>query len=272
MEHRTRGWSGIAVVMALATAAAAGAGEADPFATAHSQARQLLTQKKAAEAAKVYGTFAATHARDPLAPVALILQGIVLRRDVKDGEAARAAFAQAAERAGDSPLGRRLKPIARAWLARLQMEAIDQALRQYYVKHVWYPETLDELARGGALKPADLMDPWGKPFAYETGKLRWAPKVPRQKYRLSCSSLEGDSKALERTLLKQTTSAGDRVQLRGIVPTAPRKAIVATAEDMNKRVTVTEGSTVGSATVAAITPGGVLLVDGEAVAFLTVQR
>jgi len=77
----------------------------------------------------VYGTFDVTHARDELAPLASILQGIVLRRDLDQGEAAREAFRRATM-APDTPLGRQLEHVAQAWLVRVQMEAIDKALRK----------------------------------------------------------------------------------------------------------------------------------------------
>ena len=272
MRHSSRGWprAVAAVAMALASATAAGAAQAGSFAAVHDRARELARQKQSAEAAKVYGTFAATHARDELAPLASILQGIVLRRDLDQGEAARAAFKRAAM-APDTPLGRQLKHVARAWLARVQMEAIDKALREHYVKHVWYPEGLDELAAGKSLADRDLVDPWGKPFGYKAGRLKWAPKVPRQKYTLTCSAIEADSRAL-RGVLKRATEFERRVQLRSIVPASPLKAIVATADEPNRRVSVTAGSKIGSATVAAITEGGVLLVDGEFAAFLTAVK
>ena len=253
--------------MALASATVAGAMEPGRFAAAHDRARALVGRKQAAAAAEVYGAFAAAHASDALAPLASILQGIVLRRDLGDGAAARAAFRRAAT-APETPLGRRLKHVARAWLARLQMEGIDRALRRYYVQHVWYPETLDELVAARLVEAADLLDPWGKPFRYSVGPLRWAPKVPRQKHTLACSAVDGDSRTLAKSILKRADELERRIRLRAVVPTSPPKAIVTTAAKPDKRVTVSEGSAVGSATVAAVTRDGVVLVDGELVAFV----
>ncbi|MFW6162136.1 MAG: hypothetical protein ACODAJ_05160 [Planctomycetota bacterium] len=256
------------MAVAVAWAASVAAGQAASFATVHDRARALLEKGKPAEAAKAYGAYAASHPRDPLAPLASIFQGIVLRRDAGDGEAARAAFRRAAQ-APDSALGQQLKAIARAWLARLQMEALTKALRQYYVNHVWYPRSLDELTDARLLEPEALVDPWGKRFGYETGRLKWAPDVPRQTCTLTCSRLSGDSRTLEKKLLGRLEQLSQRVRLRTVVPSSPREAIVTTAQEPDKRVTVTAGSKIESAEVAFIAEDGVLLINGEAVAFLT---
>lgn len=264
---RQRIFVGILAATALAVAAtpvmAAGAAS---FADVHAQASQLAAKSKWADAAKAYGAFAARDPRHALTPAAAILQAIILRRELSRGPEAGAALGPAIQ-APDTALGRQLRDIARAWHARIQMEAIDQALRKYWVKKAWYPERLAELGELKLIDPKQLTDPWGKPFGYTTGPLRFAPKVPRQKYTLTCSAIQGDSKALK-GLLKKTTELGKQVQLRSIVPSTPLKAIVTTAKAPERRLTVTEGVTLGAATVAAITPGGILLIDGEFIAFL----
>ena len=285
MRRPIRAGSVVAVVL-VAAIVAAGAERQPAFVAAVDQATQLGARKQWAQAAKVCHTFAAAHARDPMAPLAAFLQGVILRKHLGqpdppsrgrrspatagEGGKAREAFARAA--VGNDTLGPAFRVAARAWLARLQMEHLDVALRKYYVHKVEYPDKLDALVGRKLATPEDLLDPWGKPFAYKTGRLLIAPKVPRQTYALTCTTIAGDSRQLKRHLLKDTDELQQRYQLRAIVPTTPLKAIVIEVGGSGKRLTVAAGARLGSATVTHIAHGLAVLIDGEQVAVLTLGR
>jgi len=255
------------MLLGLAAAAtAAGAQRPASFAAAHDRATALAQNKQWGAAANAYGAFAAGRHDHELAPLASLFQGILLRHRLGQRPEAHAAFARAAA-APDTPFGRQLAHVARAWLARVQMEAIDTALRAYYVDQVQYPERLAELAARKLLAAKALLDPWGKPFVYKTGRLSFAPKIPRQAYTLTCSAIEGGSKALE-GILKQVGALERTARLRSIVPTSPLKAIVTATRAPTRRLTLAEGARLGAATVAKITPDGLVLLDGEFAAFL----
>ena len=266
MRRPTRVGS-VAATMLAAALAAASAGERPAFVAAIDQATKLGAQKQWDKAADTYATFAATHASHPFAPLASYLEGSVLRTQLNQAAKARAAFARAA--VGNTTLGPAFRVAARAWLARLQMEHLDAALRRYYVHKVEYPDKLTALVERKFATPKDLLDPWGKPFAYTTGRLLIAPKVPRQKYTLTCSTIKGNSRHLKRHLLKAYAAFRQRYQLRAIVPTTPPKAIVTQAGGSGKRLTVAQGAALGSGTMLAIAPGVAVLLDGEFVVALT---
>jgi hypothetical protein len=267
MGQSIRGGWKAAVMLGVAAAVSAAAEDAAPFLTAHRRAEQLAQTKNWPEAAKVYEAFAAEHASDAYAPVASVLQGIILRRELKQPAQAKLAFERAA-RAPDTPLGNELKQVAMAWIARMQMEQVDAALRKYYVKKVEYPEKLDELVAVKLVAPEELIDPWGKPIGYRAGTLGFAPKVPRQKYWLTCSSIEGDSGRFKQ-ILKDSVTFGRQYQVKAITTGDQLKAVLAPADDPKKALSVSEGTKVGSAKVIKITTDVVILSDSDLVAVLT---
>ena len=265
-DHARGRWlATVALGIAAATGSVAAQG-LEPFVDAQRRADELAGQKKWAEAAAAYGAFAAQHAADPSAPLASVLQGIILRRERGRPAEARAAFGRALG-APDTPFGRELRDIARAWLARLQMEELDAALRKYYVARVEYPETLDGLVERKLATAQQLVDPWGKPFGYKVGKLRIAPDVPRQAYTLSCTAIEGHSRQFK-DLLKASAAFAPSYRIKEITDTYPVAAYLAPADQPAKRVVVNEGAKLGSATVVKITRRTVVLREGERVAVL----
>lgn len=251
----------------LAAAAAAGAADLAPFLAAHQKAHALAEQKKWADAAAAYAAFASGQPQDPCAPLASLLQGIIVRRDLGQANKAREAFARAAK-APDTPFGRAIGGAARGWLARLQMADLAVALRRYWVDQVEYPEKLEALAARKLVPPEALLDPWGKPFTYATRALKARPDLPRQAYTLACGAIEGDSRALQQAL-DATRALPTKFQLRAIGGVKPLAALIAFAEDKTKKpVNLAEGEKIDGATLVKLTPQGAILIEGGAVAVL----
>lgn len=259
MPPSAGGWLA-AVVLGMAAATSAGAEDLAPFLGAHQKASTLAEQSKWQDVAKVYETLATSQSQDPCAPLASVLQGIILRRELKQADPARAAFERAAK-APQTPFGNELRQLARTWLARLQMEQIGPALERYWKKKVEYPEKLEALVEL-RLAPAELLvDPWGKPFSYAARALKARPDLPRQYYTLACTAIEGDSRQLP-NVLKQTTTFPKKFQLKGIGAVKPLTALIQLDEPGKKPAHVAEGEKIGPAKLIKLTPQGAILADG----------
>jgi len=268
VQSRFSGWlAAMALGWAAATAAAGAADELAPFLAVHQKATALADKKDWAEAAKAYAAFATGNEGDPCAPLAWALQGILLRRELKAPDKAREAFLRAAK-APNTPFGQATAEVARGWLARLQMEQLDAALRSYWVAHVEYPETLEALAKAKLAPPEMLVDPWGKPFAYATAALKARPDLPRQVYSLRSTSLAGDSRSI-RAYLNETLKLPRKFQLKAIGGVKPLAALIAFADEPARRpVNLAEGERINGATLVKLTPQGAILFEGGAVAVL----
>jgi hypothetical protein len=84
----------------------------------------------------------------------------------------------------EEPLARAGDEISRRWLTRLDRERVKVALREYYLRHIAYPQTLDQLKSLPASRQAPLTDRWGKPWSYRTVRLRHIAGVADQDYAL----------------------------------------------------------------------------------------
>lgn len=237
-----------------------------PFLAVHQKAEALGAEKKWAEAAKTYGAFAAASEGDVCAPLAWALQGIILLRELKEPEKAREAFLRAAK-APATPFGQAVAELARGWLARIQMEKLDAALRRYWIEKIEYPEKLEALVERKLVPPELIVDPWGKPFVYTTRPLKARPDLPRQLYTLSCSAIEGDSRSLKAALAR-TLEVPKKFQLKAIGGVKPLAALIAFQDKAKKALNVAEGERVDGATLVKLTPQGAILIEGGAVAVL----
>ncbi len=261
-------WAAVLWVAAWRGVALAG-DELGAFLAVHQKASVLGAEKKWAEAAKAYGAFAGERANDPCAPLAAALQGLILRRELNDADKAREAFLRAAK-APATPFGQAVAELARGWLARLQMEKLDAALRRYWVANVEYPEKLDALVAAKLATPEQLTDPWGKPFAYATAALKARPDLPRQTYSLRSTGIVGDSRSI-RAYLKETVDFAKKFELKAIGggDGQPLTALIAFAEDKaRKALHRVEGEKVNGATLVKLTAGGAVLIEGGAIAVL----
>lgn len=275
---RLTGWKPVApwlVAVLLSMAAhAIAADELAPFLGAHRAAQALGEQKKWAEAANAYGTFAGGQPQDVCAPLAWALQGLLLRRELNQPAPAREAFLRAAK-APATPFGQEIRTIALGWAARIQMEQLAAPLRRYWVDHVEYPEKLEALAEGKLVPPEALVDPWGKPFVYSTQSLselagkkpKKAADLPRQGYTLQCTQIPGDSRQIGQ-FLKETVEFPKRFELKGIGGVRPLVALITFEDKVKKTANVAEGEKAGSARLVKLTPQGAVLIEGGAVAVL----
>ncbi len=65
---------------------------------------------------------------------------------------------------GDDPVMQGIREAARPWLARVWMEDLAAVMRNYYQRHVSFPDTLTAL--GKDLPQSLRVDPWGQPWVY----------------------------------------------------------------------------------------------------------
>ena len=56
--------------------------------------------------------------------------------------------------------------LLKTYASRNRLERVEQSLQAYYLDRGSMPDSLQDLALGGYLPPADLVDPWGRPYAY----------------------------------------------------------------------------------------------------------
>jgi len=70
--------------------------------------------------------------------------------------------------------------VARTWLARVEMEEIDAALREYYAENVRFPDSLEEAKLPDGLR----MDPWGEKWVYRLSSPQGFSGMNGQRYEL----------------------------------------------------------------------------------------
>ena len=86
----------------------------------------------------------------------------------------------------DTPIAAALGEVARAWIARAQMEEIDALLRGYYRRNVRFPAKLADL---GPLPPSLHKDPWGGTWRYSAIAPQGFSKLAGQRYQLGPACL-----------------------------------------------------------------------------------
>jgi hypothetical protein len=87
---------------------------------------------------------------------------------------------------------------------RARLERIGQAVRVFYFDLALLPDRLETLARTGYLAPSDLVDPWGRPYHYETDSTG---------YRIA--GLGPDGTPTPDLVLEHRFSAAERLVLEG---------------------------------------------------------
>jgi|GEM_PF-1534029 len=93
----------------------------------------------------------------------------------------RAEMEAFCNQAADTPVGAGVREVARAWIARAQMEEIDALLRDYYRRNIRFPAKLAEL---GPLPPSLQKDPWGESWSYSPTAPQGFSKLAGQRYQL----------------------------------------------------------------------------------------
>ena len=82
----------------------------------------------------------------------------------------------------NDPVSAGVREVARAWLARSEMEVIGTKLDQYYGENVRYPAMFAEVEKS---LPADLKtDPWGETWVYRPHAPKGFAGETRQRYQL----------------------------------------------------------------------------------------
>jgi hypothetical protein len=142
--------------------------------------------------------------------------------------------------------------MAKTWLARLAREQVRTALRQYYVKHVEYPPSLDRL---GSLPPGQrppMTDPWGTPWVYRTTGFTQLPRMEGQRYALRSSHV-ADEAGLAETLARKYA---DRIAVRplSVLSDAGDRPVVEFAVGEQSPPAAGEGTR--AAQKVAMSPGG----------------
>lgn len=56
--------------------------------------------------------------------------------------------------------------LLKTYASRNRLERVEQALQAYYLDRGAMPESLRALAEGGYVRPADIRNPWGRPYGY----------------------------------------------------------------------------------------------------------
>ncbi len=166
--------------------------------------------------------------------------------------------------------------LARAWLSRMDYDQVQIALKQYYLKEVGYPATLDAIAQDPRIPPElhpPLKDRWRKPWSYELVGFSRLPGFENQKYSLGCIQLEKDPSleaALARpyvdqieympTSIETTRSNSKIVVFSKIVKESPEGATSASGAASRPRK-IRVGSRVGSLYVAYLGDRIVIVCD-----------
>jgi len=88
----------------------------------------------------------------------------------------------------------------RLYASQVRMEQIDKAIQIFYLDAGSFPRGLERLATYGYLEPAELIDPWGRPYAYG---------ISPGGYQLV--GLDGDGEAREELSISHKFSTTQRV-------------------------------------------------------------
>jgi len=203
---------GLGAVWCAATARAHDEGEpAGPFLEAFRRAGA-----DAVQAAGAWRTVADHHGdHHALGRLARFYLAVELLTRQNDPQAAEAQLQQIrAPQQDATATDAAVEKAARRLRAYLQMDRLATQLRQHYRREVRYPETLDALVQRKLAEPADLIDPFGQPFAYEARARASMPNVPRQVFTLRCAST-GDAYRDGQTLLAPLTQPLERIRLEG---------------------------------------------------------
>jgi hypothetical protein len=104
--------------------------------------------------------------------------------------------------------------LLKTYASRNRLERVEEALQAFYLDHGAMPESLQALSAGGYLRPADLRNPWGRPYSY---------RVDPSAYEISDSPPEG--RKMETVAIRHPFSASQRMILEGgaIDPVRPNR-------------------------------------------------
>ncbi|MCX5658555.1 MAG: hypothetical protein NTW19_02400 [Planctomycetota bacterium] len=181
----------------------------------------------AADARAIWKQFAEAHANEELGQLARLLV-VTAHLRANDLPAAQAALPVDFNFTPANPpnpsaaeLRKQLPAAAKALAARIKLLQLAQKLRAYFGKHVEYPAALHDLVPAKLATEADLVDPFGQPWTYEATANSLDPKLPRQKYTLSCATLKLERRDAAAGLAS-ITDAPKQVALSSVEPAEAR--------------------------------------------------
>ncbi len=137
---------------------------------------------------------------DPFIAVAQTISAWHLLKTGRTDEA-RSILSQWMRVSGDS-VHAGARELARAWLTRLDMEHVKQALKAYYRMEVRYPDALTQIADYPRIPAADRpteSDRWGRKWAYKTLDFKSISGMRGQRYSIE-SPMLGNLSELEKAL------------------------------------------------------------------------
>jgi hypothetical protein len=157
--------------------------------------------------------------------------------------------------------------IARAWLTRIDREAVKKVLRAYYVRNVEYPATLEVFETLPKSRQPPLFDRFGTPWAYKLKEFRRLKGITGQRYDLRCRSLWKESE-LSAALAAGYAAGIDLVPERVVASRQAGAAVVlargASAGDAEgEKVQIQEGRRLGDIVLAHVGQGIIILADNN---------
>jgi hypothetical protein len=142
--------------------------------------------------------FAKKAPKDPLSLIVINLAAWhMLKTDNKD--AAVKLLKTTLSTSRTDALGTAVANMSKAWLTRIDMEQMKQALQLYYRKNIEYPKSIDLVKPFQKDGQPPLVDRWGKPWAYSLAEFKSLKKLGAlygmygQKYTLKSVSLGTNS-------------------------------------------------------------------------------
>jgi hypothetical protein len=170
-------------------------------------------------------SFKEAHPDGPLGAVADTLAGWHLLKLGRTDEAVKRL--EALPRQTRDGVGRGAHALAAAWLTRIDMARVRQALQFYYNREIGYPPTLGELAAYPELPETmafPAVDRWGLRWNYRLVGFRHLPGLLNQKYAIRAHKL-GAGSSLEQAL---ALPYGEQIRIRVIrlLSTVPDREVV----------------------------------------------
>jgi hypothetical protein len=94
--------------------------------------------------------------------------------------------------------------LLKTYASRNRLERVEQSLQAFYLDRGSMPDSLQALASGGYLPPSDLIDPWGRAYAY---------RVDTAAFEIASRGPEGE--ILDDLVIRHPFSASQRMVLEG---------------------------------------------------------
>lgn len=197
----------LAACLLMALASLATAAPADDLLQAWEKATDQPSNAK-----ETWKAFAEAHAAEDVGQLARLQLAMTLWREkAKPADILPHLQITEPKEGTVTELRRQLVRAADAIEARVRMVQIAEALQSYFAKHIEYPDSLDALVAAGLMEAAQLRDPFGQPWGYETAARRLAPDLPRQRYTLTCTTLKVTSRDIASELKRSADDVREGV-------------------------------------------------------------